>query len=159
MRTCALIFLVLLVGCANQQAAQDQAMADLMADCETRHPVPPAKYSENVKCLNAGILQINSETGYPFMDLVYLSNAYREALAKRMDEGALSEADANLIFAEVDVRISSEEQRRRNAAAMTAAQRQAAIGSLLTGIGTLNQSFRIQRPITCTQIGGAVTCQ
>lgn len=64
------------------------------------------------RCVQEKRRPLMVERGDPHMDLVDLQFAYQLALARRMDEGTLTEEDTKLLDAELAVRINAEIQRR-----------------------------------------------
>lgn len=94
------------------------------------------------------------------MDLVFLANAYRLAVAERYDKKEITKTEAEVIMAELGQRIAAEEQKRVTNATYARAAAAQGTGSLLQGLGALNQSMQpLQRqPITCTQTGNFINC-
>lgn len=137
------------------------------------------------RCVQERKRDLMIKRGDPHMDLVDLQFAYRLALARRMDEGTLSEEDAKLLDAELAVRIKTEIERRNMLAyqaqlqaqqtrmrqeQLEAEQAQRARQAWQDAIRMLNENLQRQRdrdtllaprpipPITCYQYGNMVQC-
>jgi hypothetical protein len=139
-----------------------------MAECkERRLSGELTSHVASALCSNDRARQVIAASGYPHMDLADLLFAYRMALARRTDEGQLSEQEANLQLAELRTRLASEEQRRNIMTQQVELQAQQAYshwlqgyGTLLQGLGTWNQSLTPTAhtgPVTCFRSGNAVT--
>lgn len=131
------------------------------AECDAKLEAGVYKtFYQRTECFNEGLMNIYLENNYPYLDLVLLSNAYRLAVAERVDKGELTKTEAQVIMAELGQRIVTEEQKRATNAAYARAAQAQGTGALLQGLGTLNQSMRpLQRqPITCTQTGNMINC-
>ena len=156
-----------LAGCAGmaaqrQQDAWQQAR-QIMQDCQVKRIAGelPNRVA-SVQCSNGPAGQVIAASGYPHMDLVQVFFAYRLAAAQRMDEGTITEADANLQFAELYTRLRNEEQRRGLLAQQAYSQRLQGYGAMLQGLAAWNQSVTPPAsigPITCWGTGNMVTCR
>lgn len=66
----------------------------------------------STECSNPQIIAAFRRAGYRYMDLIYLLAAKRRALAEQIDNGTLTEAQAELEAAQFMVRITDEERQR-----------------------------------------------
>lgn len=161
----------LLAGCAQMMAQQrfkDMQTKFLAARevCKQRHEQGIYKtYTDRTKCLNESTLQIAVEAEYPYLDLVALGNAYRAALAKRIDDGATTETDASLLQAQLGTLIAQEEQKRNALQVQMRSEQQRAqaasaysVGAVLQGMAAYQQSLQPRMPVTCVYTGNIATC-
>jgi hypothetical protein len=136
MRTSAVIALALaLSACASQPQGPTQAemnaqiqsaMAATRQDCAARFPTSPKhNHVAQAQCFNAFVVA-NLSRITQYGDLQMLMNARRLAAAEKVDQGLISEADAEAQLAETRSYALSEENRRNNASAQTQAQMAAA---------------------------------
>ena len=135
------------VGCQNSlqsiQKEQETRLAvmqekekSILAECELKRLGGELKtYAESTQCSNPVIIQAHQEAGDPAMNLVYLLTAYRLAIAERIDKGALSEAEGNLMLAQLVSRINTERLQRDMAAAQQTARVSQSYEALLQGLG------------------------
>jgi len=133
----------------------------IRAECDAKLKSGVYKnYYERTKCFNDGLTNIYVDNNYPYMDLVFLANAYRLAVAERYDKKEITRTEAEVIMAELGKRIAEEEQKRATNDTYARAAAAHGTGALLQGLGALNQSMQpLQRqPITCTQIGNVTNC-
>lgn len=148
---------------AHQQAMQ------IAQECrEQRLAGVLSGHVESARCSNDRMRQLWASAGYPYMDLVDLFLAYRMALAQRIDEGKLPKEEAQLLAAELQTRLASEEQRRNATALQAQAQAQQArsqwlqsYGALLQGLALWNQALSPpapQGPLTYLRSGNMITC-
>jgi hypothetical protein len=70
------------------------------------------KYIAIVECSNPRIVAAYEAAGYRNIDLIYLITAKRSALAEQVDNGTLTEAQAELQFTQFMVRIDDEARQR-----------------------------------------------
>lgn len=154
----ALLIALTLTGCgggrAMREAQRMQRVIDESQQIEQACRLQKAQgrritMVEATQCENDRIRQVMQESGYQYMDLTDVKLAYRLLLAERMDAGQLTEAEANMLLAELTARISREEQARNLAASLAHSQQQLAesqrlmgIGAAMQGLGILNQSFQ-----------------
>lgn len=163
--------LLLLTGCAQniaQQRYQDMQTKFLAARevCKQRYEQGIYKtFSERTNCFNEAVLKISLEAYYPYLDLVILANAYRAALAKRIDDGSMNETDASLMQAQLGTLIAQEEHKRNAAAVQMQSEQQRAqaasmysVGAILQGMATYQKSLQPRVPVTCIRTGNIVTC-
>ena len=88
-------------------AVMHEKEKSILAECELKRLGGELKtYTESTQCSNPVIIQAHQEAGDPAMTLVYLLTAYRLAIAERIDKGALSEAEGNLMLAQLVSRIN-----------------------------------------------------
>ena len=78
-------------------------------------------YKQSVECSNPKILAAYEGSNYPYLDLVRAMLAARLIAAENLDKGAITEVQAQSQAAELESRIGSEDQRRREAADAQAA--------------------------------------
>jgi len=84
---------------------------------------PTRHWSERADCINSVTLGALNKFNLPHADLVMLGNAYRSAIAARVDSGQLSAADGELMQAQVRAYLIGEIQ-QRNAAFAGAASKE-----------------------------------
>ena len=113
----------------------------ILAECELKRLRGELKtYAQSAQCSNPVIIQAHQDAGDPAMNLVYLFTAYRLAIADRIDRGALSQAEGNLMLAQLVSRINTERLQRDMAAAQQRARPGASYESLLQGLGVWQSS-------------------
>jgi hypothetical protein len=94
-----------------KQAADDARAA--MAECKNKRLAGQLKtYVASADCSNPRIIAAFQRAGYRYMDLIYLFTAKRRALAEQVDNGTLTEAQAELETAQFLVRFNDEERQR-----------------------------------------------
>lgn len=100
----------------NAAAALKQAGAEAkaaMVECKNKRLSGElSTYAASAECSNPQIIVAFQRAGYRYMDLIYLLTAKRRALAERVDNGALTEAQAELEAAQLMIRINDEERQR-----------------------------------------------
>lgn len=117
-------------------AVMHEKEKSILAECELKRLGGEFKtYTESTQCSNPVIIQAHQETGDPAMNLVYLLTAYRLAIAQRIDKGALSEAEGNLMLAQLVSRINTERLQRDMADAQQTARASQSYEALLQGLG------------------------
>jgi hypothetical protein len=135
----------LLAGCGSTvQPLLDQATAD----CVASRPIPPNSYLERARCISDSTAEIVKTHQPPHADLLQLQEAYRLALAKKMDAGEISEEDAAVAFLEVKSQAISEMTRRDTSRSQARSAHIGAASSLFNSIG----------PVTCFSSGSTTTC-
>jgi len=164
-------------------AVMQEKEKSILAECELKRLHGELKtYVASTECSNPVIIQAHKEAGDPAMNLVYLITAYRLAIAERIDKRILSEAEANLMWAQLISRVNTERLERDIAAEQQRARIAQSYEALLKGLGTW-QTFpkppmqenaaapgqsastpertqAISRtPITCYQNGLGITCR
>lgn len=164
-------------------AVMHEKEKSILAECELKRLGGELKtYTESTQCSNPVITQAHQEAGDPAMNLVYLLTAYRLAIAERIDKGVLSEAEGNLMLAQLVSRINTERLQRDMAAAQQTARASQSYEALLQGLGVWQNPAnppaennigappqpeslpgRSQqahgRPIRCYPSGPRITCQ
>jgi hypothetical protein len=167
--TLAGILILAVAGCAasalqRQHEAWQQALQIILECREKRLAGELSSHLASSQCSNSRARQVIAASGYPHMDLVDLFLAYRTALAQRVDTGLLSEAEANLQYAELRTRIVSEEQRRNIAAQQAYSQQLQNYNALLQGLAAWHQATQpppipqLSGPVTCSRFGNTITC-
>ena len=168
----ALILLVgLLGGCGIMRAQEIEAAWErfdsIASECrEKRLRGDLPGFVASHECFRYRARHTLVAAGYPYMDLVDLWLAYGSALSKRMDAGEMTEADAELKAAELKSRINAEAMRRDLAYARAEAERAAAwgakmqgLGAAMMGWGAMQQSLQPQNnPIHCVTAANTITC-
>ncbi len=188
----ALVVFAFLFGCQNSQryvqqeretklALMHEKEKGILAECELKRISGELKtYTESTECSNPVIVKAHEEAGDPAMNLVYLVTAYRLAISQRMDKGALSRAEGNLMLAQLVSRINAERLERDIAAAQQRSRPNQSPEALLQGLGLWKNvtSSSVQEgsaepsqpsldsdqqkyaaPITCYQSKSMITCQ
>lgn len=164
-----LLFLGFLGGCANMRAQEIEAawkqVESIGTECiEKRRRGELSGFVAGHECASSRTRFELFAAGYPYMDLIDLWLAYDLAVSRRIDAGEMTEADANLQLAELMSRINTEAMRRDLAYQQATAQRLAAWGSFMQGLGAMQQSLQPQysqpqyRPIHCFTAGNTITC-
>jgi hypothetical protein len=136
----------------------------IIAACEERRIKGEIKgYKAAVECSTPGVLAAWRERRYPYMDLVNVYEASRLVGAEKVDSSKISVAEYKLQLAELQSRITSEEQRRNLAVAnsqsmqveaqsmqvQAQAATTAATGALLQGLGAFqaaNRPYQLPMP-------------
>ncbi len=158
-RLMLLVVTLSMVGCVSAAQRYREAglySAKINEECRARRLAGELPgYEASAQCSNERIRRVWAESGYPYMDLVDLALAYKVALARRMDDGLLSEDDAKLLLAELGTRINSEEQQRAALSAQARSQALQSYGVLLQGLGAIQP----RTPITCSQSLNTFICQ
>jgi hypothetical protein len=96
---------------ALKQAGEEAKTA--MMQCKNERLSGELKtYMASAECSNPRIVAAFQRAGYRYMDLIHLLTVKRRALAKRVDNGTLTEAQAELETAQFMVRIDDEERHR-----------------------------------------------
>jgi hypothetical protein len=102
-----------MVSASSVQSAQAKAAA-AARDCQQKRLSGELHgYVESANCSGPAMVSAYQEINYPYMDLIYLTSAYRVAVYNRVDRGQLSEAQATLWLSEFTGRISGEQARRQ----------------------------------------------
>jgi hypothetical protein len=183
-----------LVSCQNSlqniQRERDAKVAvmqekekSILAECELKRLNGELKtYVASTECSNPVIIQAHKEAGDPAMNLIYLITAYRLAMAERIDKRVLSEAEANLMLAQLISRVNTERLERDIAAERERTRNAQSYEALLKGLGTWQVSPNppvqenavapaqpaptpqktqsvLRTPITCYQDGPVIICQ
>ena len=147
----SLLISLFLAGCVSialkrQEAAMKEG-EKIKQECEQRRVQGLLKtYVESAQCSNDKMRRVIQESGFPHMDIIDLLLASRLALSQRVDGGQLTEAEANLLLAELGIRLNSEIRYRNLAAYQAESARLAATGALLQGIGVWGQSLQPAPP-------------
>jgi hypothetical protein len=107
---------------ADMRAQLQSEMAAAKQDCAARFPTSPRhNHVAQAQCFNtftfANLARIT-----PYADIQMMMNARRLAVAEKVDQGTMTEADADSQMAEAVVYARGEENRRNNASAQTQAQ-------------------------------------
>jgi hypothetical protein len=139
---------VLVSGCAAVRNHYiRQALRQVKQDCDSRGFTSRV---ELTRCKSEKLIAVYERYGYPYMDLIEVIAANEIALAQKLDDGTVTDDEANLQRAEVYARINSEIQRRDAAWASVAAAQQASHAAFM-------QANR-QRGFTCSGIGNTLYC-
>ena len=155
---------LLLGGCATEVALQkkrefQRAQLAVGDDCRKKYQDGLLRnWKERTDCMNDGLMRVAVEYDYPFLDLIMFGNAYRSALAEKLDRGEITEVQAKLLQADVGVFGAQEEQRRIQAAMQTQAQMQQARAASTQSLGALIQGFAAYQQATTPQYRSPVTC-
>lgn len=179
-------FLAELEAKEAQRKALVEAEQAAVKECEQRQLTGELKgRADALRCVQEKKRPFMVKRGKPHMDLVDLQFAYRLALARRMDEGTLTQEEADLMDAELTVLIKNEMERRNRLAHqerlenervrlqaqhLQQQQTQQAQQNWQYFIGMLNENWQRQQdrnalmglrsrtPITCQQFGNMVQC-
>jgi hypothetical protein len=164
-------------------AVMQEKEKSILAECELKRLNGELKtYVASTECSNPVIIQAHKEAGDPAMNLIYLITAYRLAMAERIDKRVLSEAEANLMLAQLISRVNTERLERDIAAERERTRNAQSYEALLKGLGTWQSSVNpsgqdnvavpsqpaptpqktqsvLRTPITCYQDGPVIICQ
>lgn len=160
-----LVVVLLLGACASQIAAQRQKEAsEAISSCSTTFPISQKRNAyDRSKCLVEAENRIY-RSSYPYPDLFDLKHAYRLALARKIDSEEITSDAARLQLAEVNTKVQSIFESRRNArvyADSRASEAQAAsTQALFSGLSLLQATSR--PPVintSCNRLGNFVNCQ
>jgi len=114
------------------------------------------------KCLNKKIEKKLIEINYPYFDLADLSAAYRVYLAEKYETGELSEAEAELAWADFKTKLAAEEQKRARDAAYARAAAARGNAALLQSWGIMLDAMQPKQVtpsgVTCVQQGSFTNC-
>lgn len=149
--------LVSLAGCAAQErlAARSELNA-ANAACDAQWPKVVGNFVPRAECLNRAFTLAAPRLGL-HGDLVELFNAARSSLAVKADRGEITPEDMNLRLAELKTQLASEQQRRTAEQAAVSAQRAAAFGAILSGIGAMRRAYQ-PIPLPTIQPNPMVNC-
>ena len=144
---------IFLTGCGlsaqqKQKQASESAIQQAkaaMGACESKYPRGTKQYVEKARCQNDATNIVRPFMPYP--DLVDQDTATRMAIAEKLQQGKLSEADANMQFTQAHSQIIAEEQRRQLNGRAVHAQESAAAAA-----------WQASSPVSCTSIGATTTC-
>lgn len=129
-----------LAGCAQVRInAATEEMEKEKAVCRS---APKTTHMNLARCINAAEERGYRASGISGGDLMAVRLATRIAIAEKQDKGLMTDAEAELEFAQVNSGLTSTDQQRRNSAATASA-----ISSMAT-----------PQPTTCTRYGNTVTC-
>ena len=171
--TVLMLLLGLLGGCANMRAQEIKAawkrVDAIGSECiEKRRRGELPGFVAGNECAKSRTRAELLAAGYPYMDLIDLWLAYDLALSKRIDAGEMTESDAELKLAELVTRINREAMQRDLAYARAEAERTAAwgakmqgLGAAMMGWGAMQQSLQPQpqyKPIQCYTAANTITC-
>jgi 23S rRNA A2030 N6-methylase RlmJ len=150
-------------GCAStalqRQREVQQSITRIMQECRTKRLAGELpNYVASARCSNDRIRQVRVESGDPYMDLTDLYLAHRMALARRIDNGELSEEDTQLQLAELRTRLNSEAQQRDAITSQTRSQQLQSYGVYMQGLQSWSQSWQPRRPVTCYRSLNTFTC-
>jgi hypothetical protein len=94
------------------KVAGDEART-AMIECKNKRLSGELKtYVASAECSNPRIVAAYQRAGYRYMDLMYLFTANRRESLEQIDNGQLTEAQAQLELAQLMTRIVDEERRR-----------------------------------------------
>ncbi|WP_103873871.1 hypothetical protein [Bosea lathyri] len=126
-----------MAGCVSRQAEVQKQIAADKEIC--RSQTFPTKVAF-ARCINSAEQKMSAVYDKP--DLLQLRLASRLAIAEKQDKGQISDAQAELEFAQVGAQIGTQEATRNSNAEMASAASAAAS----------------PRRVTCSRIGNSVTC-
>src|SRR5713101_8247578 len=86
-------------------------------------------FKASAECSNPKIIAAWQEAQFPYMNLIFVLTAARVVGGENMDKGKITEAEYNLQLAELNSRITAEEQRRNLAKSNASAAQMQAAGS------------------------------
>jgi hypothetical protein len=126
-------------SCIATQAIRDDTKAAIL-ECRDRRLKREFKtFRQSAECSNPKIMAAYESAGYPYMDLVRVLLDVRLVAADNLDKGVITEIQAREQSSEFERRLTSEDQRRRNAAAP---QPSADAGSYVLGL----KAFEVTKP-------------
>lgn len=133
----AVICALVLAGCVSRRAELEKQIAADKEVCRTQKFPNKVSFA---RCINEAEQKLVAVYDKP--DLLQLRLASRLAIAEKQDKGQLSEAQAELEFAQVNAQIGSQEASRNSNAAIAAAAVAAST----------------PRAVTCHRFGSTVSC-
>jgi hypothetical protein len=125
------------VGCVSRQAQLEKQIAAEKDVCRSQTFATKVAFA---RCINAAEQKLSAVYDKP--DLLQLRLASRIAIAEKQDKGQLTDAQAELEFAQVGAQIGTQEASRNSSAEMAAAA---------------SASVR-PRAVNCSRFGNNVTC-
>lgn len=152
-----LTFIVACGGMSKKEAIEfNEKLKGYTVECEQQKSNGLLQTNMEVaECTNEKVLNAFIEIDYPYMDLVQLYNAYRLAVAEKVDEGEITEAEGNLMMAEIRQKIASEEYNRNYQKSVKWSNAFKEFSNTVSSY----QSSTLRTPITCYQTGNVITCQ
>jgi hypothetical protein len=116
--------------CVATQTMRETTKAAVL-ECRDRRLKKEFKtYRQSAECSNPKIVAAYEAADYPYMDLVHVLVDARLVMSENLDKGAITEAQAQSQSTELENRLTSEDQRRRAAAANA----QSVVGSADPGV-------------------------
>lgn len=109
-------------GCQNQvsdvvfpgYAGSQKELRDVREGCESKFSSGEiSTYAERAECINSGRLKVSNKYSIPFYDISIVSNAYRLAIAKRLDDKQITLKQAKIIMGGAGYIFNAEEDNRR----------------------------------------------
>ena len=167
MRQLAIAFmaLVFLAGCGAMIAEQHRLAVKrsnaVAEQCKEKRLAGELDgHVASVRCSNPSYRKELAAANYPYMDLIELFLSYRLALAKKIDDGEVTQEEAELEFAQLRTQITAEEMRRNAMLQAAHAQRMAGISAVMQSMNAWQTSTMPQRTsVHCySLVAGSVTC-
>ena len=146
------LFAVILIaaGCA-QKGPSPAALTDAAAACQGL-----ATAVSYWSCANREEKALYLEQDSPDLDVINLWHAYRLALARQLDSGALSRERHDLVYAEAEAEVAAELEARYDARRLNRAPSQPSLAALIDSFTAFNYAYGTS--ITCQQSGVVTTC-
>jgi len=128
--------------CIATQTMRDTTKAAVLECRERRIRQEFKTYRQSVDCSNPKILAAYESSGYPYMDLVRLLLDARMMAAENLDKGAITETVAETQSAELERRLTAEDQKRRAAGAANTPVAASDPGAYLQGLNAFQVAKR-----------------
>ena len=155
--------MVFVTGCAANSGEHRAISNEISRQCieagNTERTVSFAKCKN--KKLEAEFIKIN----YPYWDLVDLAAAYRVYLTEQFQNGQVTEAESDLLWADFKTKFAAEEQNRATNAAYARAASAQGTAALIQSWGIMQQAMQPPQPVqpnpssvTCRQRGAYTDC-
>jgi hypothetical protein len=153
---------LMLCGCAAHngptpaeiEANQLAQIEDAKRDCTGRFPITPGR--NHVAWARCYVDFYNQQIlpGVRYPDLAKVVTAKRIALAEKVDQGTMTEAEADAELAQTRAWAVGEDQRRDNGAMQTQAQMAAARAAQVSAINSSSPTAVVVQPRCTVLIGG-----
>ena len=142
-----------------------------VANCRAREDAGAFKTQrEAAQCVNSAVQRVMLSIRYPYTDLLQLVSAFRVGCAGKIDSGVMTTETCKTQMAELRKRVTTEEQKRRTAAAGKADPGvKPASGTKRTDMATLLKGLAgwtnaddpapiSTKHLNCMQVGQTVSC-
>jgi hypothetical protein len=129
--------------CVATQSMREATKAAVLECRDRRLNLEFKTYRQSAECSNPRIMAAFQGADYPYLDLVKVLLDARLVAAENLDNGAITEAQAQTQSTELENRLTSEDQRRRSAAAVSqAAQATSDPQAFLQGLSAFQPAKR-----------------
>lgn len=163
MRFAILIISLMLVACATASPWQpnfDRA-ATKANECRTAYDARIiATRVAMVECARPTVEAELVTSGYPHGDLMAVFTAYARAVAEKVDNKEMTDAEADFLGVQMFSSLTDTALQRDYQRSVSQASRASALGQVLQGQAAMQRAYAPRvAPITCTSVGVTVTCR